>query len=110
REASAPQILQPAVLAGPKSRGATAPLICVVAGEPTADGAALLASEDFRHATAKLRSAYDLVVFDGPPLESGDGSLAAVTAQVDATLACIGDPGVPRRLPVRVTGLIAVGG
>ncbi len=110
REASAPQILQPAVLAGPKSRGANAPLVCVVAGEPTAEGAALLASEDFRHAAAKLRSAYELVVVDGPSLESGGGSLAAVAAQADATLACVGGSKVPRRLPVLVTGLIAVGG
>ncbi len=80
-----------------------------MAGKPTADSATLLASEDFRHAAAKLRSAYELVVVDGPPLESGDGSLAAVAAEADATLACVGDSKVPRRLPVRVTGLIAVG-
>jgi succinoglycan biosynthesis transport protein ExoP len=109
-EASAPQILQPAVLAGPKSRGVTTPLICVVAGKPTPNGAALLTSEDFRHATAKLRNAYDLVVIEGPPLEGDGKSLKATAAQVDATLACVGDSKLPRKLPVRVTGLIAVGG
>jgi polysaccharide biosynthesis transport protein len=110
READAPQILQPAVLAGPKSRGATTSLVCVVAGRPTPDGAALLGSEDFRHATAKLRGAYDLVVVVGPSLDGDGESLKATAAQVDATLACVGDSKPPRKLPVRVTGLIAVGG
>ena len=75
-DASAPQILQSAVLAGPKSRGAESPLVCVVAGRPAADGAALLASEGFRHAISKLRNAYELVVLDGPPLGSEDEALA----------------------------------
>jgi Mrp family chromosome partitioning ATPase len=109
-EASAPQILQPAVLAGPQSRGAITPLVCVVAGKPTPEGATLLVAEDFRHATAKLRGAYDLVVVDGPPLNGDGESLKAAAAQVDVTLACVGDSKLPRNLPLRVTGLIAVGG
>ncbi|HWW67349.1 MAG TPA: hypothetical protein VNY83_05150 [Solirubrobacterales bacterium] len=106
REASAPQILQPAVLAGPASGGATAPLVCVVAGAPTPDGATLLASEGFRHAAAKLRSAYDLLVVDGPPAGRGAKSLRAVAEQADATLACLGPGEAFKRLPVPVAGVI----
>ncbi len=103
-EASAPQILQSAVLAGPASSGASAPLVCVVAGEPSADGATLLASESFRHATAKLRDAYELLVLDGP---SGDGgAMKAAAAQADATLLCLGHSEDFRRPAVPVTGLI----
>ena len=105
-EASAPQILQPAVLAGPASGGATAPLVCVVAGEPTPDGAALLASEGFRHAVAKLRGAYDLLVIDGPPGDDGAEALRAVAAEADATLACLGPAESSRRFPVPVTGIV----
>ena len=67
-EATAPEILQPLVLAGPAARRAAAPLICIAGGRPASDPATLLASEGFRHAIAKLRSAYDLVVLHGPPL------------------------------------------
>ncbi len=104
-EASAPQILQSAVLAGPASSGASAPLVCVVAGEPSADGVTLLASESFRHATAKLRAAYDLLVLDGPS-DGAESALQAVAAQVDATLACLGPTEAFERLPVPVSGLI----
>jgi Mrp family chromosome partitioning ATPase len=105
-EATAPQILQPAVLAGPASGGATAPLVCVVAGAPTPNGATLLASEGFHHAAAKLRSAYDLLVLDGPPAGRGEGSLKAVAAQADATLACLGPSETFKRLSVPVAGII----
>ena len=105
-EATAPQILQPAVLAGPSSGGATAPLICVVAGAPTPDGAVLLASESFRHAAAKLRGAYDLLVIDGPPGDDSAEALRAVAAEADATLACLGPSESFRRLPVPVTGIV----
>ncbi len=40
-DAEAPQILQSAVLAGPKSQGAESPLVCVTAGGATADGVGL---------------------------------------------------------------------
>jgi Mrp family chromosome partitioning ATPase len=105
-EATAPQILQPAVLAGPASGGATAPLVCVVAGAPTLDGATLLGSEGFRHAAAMLRSAYDMLVIDGPPADHGTKSLRAVAGQVDATLACLGPSEAVKRFPVPVAGLI----
>ncbi len=105
REASAQQILQSAVLAGPASSGASAPLVCVVAGAPSADGATLLASESFRHATAKLSAAYELLVLDGPP-GGEEGALRAAAAQADATLACLAPREAFARLPVAVSGLI----
>jgi Mrp family chromosome partitioning ATPase len=110
REASAPQILQSLILAGPASGGAVAPLTCVVAGAPTPDGPALLASEGFSHAISKLLNAYDLVVVDGPPLSGDEGALAAVVKHVDATLACVDGAKPPRKPPVPLTGLVSLGG
>ena len=86
-EADASEILQSLILAGPLARTSADYLVCVVAGSPTSEGAALLASERFRHAVARLRSAYQLVVIDGPP-DHSDSSLLAVSAQADMTLAC----------------------
>ncbi len=109
-EASAPQILQPLVLAGPASGAAVAPLTCIAAGAPTSAGAALLASEDFSHAISKLRNAYDLLVIDGPPLGRDEDALAEVAKRVDVTLACVEGVKAPRKLPVPVTGLVSLGG
>jgi Mrp family chromosome partitioning ATPase len=105
-QASAPQILQSAVLAGPASGAASEPLVCVVGGAPTAAGEELLASEGFRHAIAKLRSAYQLVVLDGPANSSGGESLQALAAEVEATLLCLAPAQHYRRAAVPVTGLI----
>jgi Mrp family chromosome partitioning ATPase len=89
-EATAPQILQPLVLAGPAARAAAEPLICVVAGQPAAENAlTLLASESFRHATTKLGSAYELTVVVAPSLDRGDGALEIVAECGDAVLACV---------------------
>jgi Mrp family chromosome partitioning ATPase len=110
REASAPQILQSLILAGPASGGAVTPLTCIVAGASTSDGAALLASDDFAHAISKLRSAYDLVVVDGPPLGRDEGSLVEVARRVDVTLACVEGSKGPRKPPVPVAGLVSLGG
>ncbi len=120
REAEARQILQPVVLAGPESDKVTAPLICIPAGKPTLRGATLLASEDFRHATAKLRAAYDLVVLDGPSVEADAAQLSSVAACADALLGCVERAQSTRRsarklerglrnLPTRFAGLVACG-
>jgi len=101
-EAEAPQILQSLVLAGPASGHAAAPLVCVTAGTPSPDGPALLASQGFQHAIAKLRSAYDLLVLDGPPLE--DPALPAAAAQADGTLVCASRSEIPGKFPVPVMG------
>jgi Mrp family chromosome partitioning ATPase len=97
-------ILKPVVLAGPGSAEAREPLVCVVAGRPSAAGPRLLASDAFAQALAGLRAAYDLVVIDGPPLRD-EQSLRAVLALADSTVACLG-PTDSRNLPVTVSGLV----
>jgi MinD-like ATPase involved in chromosome partitioning or flagellar assembly len=89
-EAKAPEILQPLVLAGPASAKATDPLVCVAAGAPAAEGKVPIDSADFRHAVAKLRSGYDLVVLHGPPLGDDSGALQAACGEADLVLACVG--------------------
>ena len=98
------EILTPVVLAGPGSAGAAEPLVCVVAGRPSADGRQLLASELFAQALAGLRVAYDLVVIAGPPIRD-EHSLSALLAQADSTIACVG-PSDSRNLPISVSGLV----
>lgn len=119
-EATAPQILQPLVAAGPASAGATTPLVCIVAGRRAADPATLVSLASFRHALAKLRSAYDLVVLAGPALDSAYGSLETLAEQSDTLLAAVspaaaaGRPGrdlrtALRKLPTPVAGAIVLG-
>ncbi len=98
------EILKPVVLAGPGSVAATEPLVCVVAGRPSADGAGLFASDAFARALSGLRARYDLVVIDGPPLRD-EHSLRALLMLADSTVACLG-PSDPRSLPVSVSGLV----
>jgi Mrp family chromosome partitioning ATPase len=90
RQAEAPEILQPLVLAGPASQRAAEPLVCIVAGERAAHGAEALGSDEFRHAVAKLRSGYRLVVLHGPPLGDRTGALPQAAAGADCVLACVG--------------------
>lgn len=119
-EATAPEILQPLALAGPASAGATDPLVCIVAGRRAADPATLVTLASFRHALAKLRTAYDLVVLAGPGLDSAYGSLEALALEADTVLAAVSPAaatGRPRRqlraalrkLPTPVAGAIVVG-
>lgn len=103
--AAAADILKPVVLAGPGSAEATEPLVCVVAGRPSADGPRLLASDAFARALTGLRAAYELVVIDGPPLEN-ENSLRALLALVDATIACVGPAESRSRLPISVDGVV----
>jgi Mrp family chromosome partitioning ATPase len=102
--AASEEILKPVVLAGPGSVGATEPLVCVVAGRPSADGPRLLASDAFARALRGLCGAYDLVAIDGPSLRD-EHSLRPLLALADATIACVG-PSDPRSLPVSVNGLV----
>ena len=88
-EATPAQILQPLALGGPAAAGVAAPLVCVSAGAPAADPATLLGSQSFRHAAAKLRRAYDLVIFVAPPPASDRWALDAVADTADALLACV---------------------
>ena len=119
-EATAPEILQPLVLAGPASGGVTTPLICIVAGRRAADPATLVNLASFRHALTKLRKAYDLVVLAGPALDSAYGSLESLAGQSDTVLAAVspaganGRPGrelrtALRKLPAPLAGAIVIG-
>jgi len=118
-EATAPQILQPLVLAGPEARGAGEALVCVVAGRPAEDPSILLDSESFRHATGKLAAAYELTVVLAPPLGDGTGVLDSVAGRAEAVVACVGPDQASgranravrreiRRLPVPTLGAIVV--
>jgi len=120
-EAEAGEILQPLVLAGPAAAGSAGPLICIAAGRAAPDATTLLGLASFRHAVAKLRSAYELVVLIGPALEIASGGASeAVAAEAEATLAAAppdglaGQPGrllraQLRRLSPPPLGAIAVG-
>jgi len=118
-EATAPEILQPLLPAGPASGAAMAPLVCIVAGRPAADPATLVNLASFHHALAKLRKAYDLVVLAGPVLDSADRSLQGLAAAADTLLAAVSpveSTGRPRRelrsalrkLPTPAAGTIVV--
>lgn len=104
-QAEAPEILQAAILAGPGSTLAAAPLVCIVAGNPTGLGATLLGSESFPHAIAKARAAYDVIVLDGPGLDDAD-ALRAAAGRVDRVLASCPRSRVPRRLRSLVDGVV----
>ena len=101
-------ILKPVALAGPGSAGATDPLVCIVAGRPAADAAALLASERFRRAALGLRDAYELLVIDGAPPER-EAELLAAMAVADATIAWVNRLEGPASLPAPVDGLLVQG-
>jgi MinD-like ATPase involved in chromosome partitioning or flagellar assembly len=116
-EAEAPQILQALVLAGPASQGAEEPLVCIVAGERAEDAAGPIASDGYRHALARLRAAYELVVLLGPSL---DGALSQAAASVDCVIACVPRPQASgragrrlaralRELPAERAELVVVG-
>ncbi len=104
-EAEASEILQAAILAGPGSTLAAAPLVCIVAGSPTGLGQDLLASETFRHAIEKLRAAYDVVVLDGPAPDE-ESALRAAASQADRVLATCPRSALPRRVRRLVDGLL----
>lgn len=105
-DAEAEAILKPVALAGPGSGDARDALVCVVAGRPGADAAALLGSERFRHAVRSLRDAYELLVIDGPPAALGEEATIAAAAEADAVLAWAKGPGGAPSLPVEATGLV----
>jgi Mrp family chromosome partitioning ATPase len=107
--ADAERVLKPVVLAGPGSAGVSEPLVCVVAGRPVADGAPLLGSERFRHVTAGLRDAYELVVVVAPSPVPDASALLSVAAEADAVLAWMDRAGAQPNLPVVVAGLVVQG-
>ena len=94
-EATAAEILQPLAPAGPQAAAASEPLVCIAAGRPAPDPATLLGLQSFRHMTAKLRNAYDLVVLSGPKIASDPTCLEAIASEADGTLVAIS----PRQSP-----------
>lgn len=81
-EATAPEILQPLVLAGPAALGVEEPLVCIAAGRPAPVPTPLLESESFRHAAARLGSAYELTIVLAPSLQEEELVLVAGAADV----------------------------
>jgi Mrp family chromosome partitioning ATPase len=120
-EATPGEVLQPLILAGPASAGASEPLVCISAGRGASDPRTLLGLQSFRHMAAKLRNAYELVILAGPGIDAGEESLPALAAQADALLAAVvsGQPSgregrglrdAIRKLPVEPLGAVVVKG
>jgi hypothetical protein len=99
---SATDVLQALVLGGPGSARAVGPLVCIVAGRPSADGWELLESDGFRNATARLSAAYELMVIDGPHLGRDAAQLEAAAARADASIVCLDDSDARGRYPRRL--------
>ncbi len=119
-EAKPEQILQPLALAGPASAGASEPLVFIAAGRQAPDPTTLLGLQSFRHMSAKLGAAYDLVVLVGPALADGAPGLGAIAASAETMLVAISPPQASRRggralrtavaaLPVAALGAVVVG-
>jgi Mrp family chromosome partitioning ATPase len=119
-EATAPEVLQSLALAGSRASATSEPLVCVVAGRPAPDPGTLLGLQSFRHMAAKLRGAYDLVVFSGPKIVSDPTCLDAIAAEADGVLAAISPlqdtesaqelvQDALSRLPTAPIGAVAVG-
>jgi MinD-like ATPase involved in chromosome partitioning or flagellar assembly len=119
-EATAGQILQPLVLAGPAAHGVSDPLICIVAGAKAPNPSAVLNSESFRHAVGKLRRAYDLTILTGPALGPDRWALQSAAEVADTLFACVSPAqsstkgsrpirAAIRRLPGAALGAIVVG-
>jgi succinoglycan biosynthesis transport protein ExoP len=96
-EASPAEVLQPLTLTGAAAGAALHPLVCIVAGRPAADPAVLAGLQSFRHMTAKLRSAYELVVIAGPGLDASGAGLGEIAAQAEGVIAAIGPQSSSRR-------------
>jgi Mrp family chromosome partitioning ATPase len=88
-EAQPGEIVQPLALAGAAASEEAGTLACVVAGRPSEKARTLLGLGSFRHMTAKLRKAYDLVILLGPPLEGAGGALDTAAAEADCSIAAL---------------------
>lgn len=104
-EVGAEEVLNPVVLAGPGSAGATEPLVCVVAGRPSREGPRLFAADGLAQALAGLRAAYDLVVLSAPRLQEW-GSLSLLWAHADVSIACLERGESQRKLSFPVAGIV----
>jgi Mrp family chromosome partitioning ATPase len=88
-EATPADVLQPLALAGAAASADAGVLACVVAGRPSEAAQTLLGLGSFRHMTAKLRGAYELVVLLGPPLEGAGGALDLAAVEADCSIAAL---------------------
>jgi Mrp family chromosome partitioning ATPase len=88
-EATPAEVVQPLALAGSAAGAEPSTLACICAGRPSHDPRTLLGLGSFRHMTAKLREAYDLVILLGPPLEGAGGALGSAAEAADCSLAAL---------------------
>jgi Mrp family chromosome partitioning ATPase len=88
-EAKPGDIVQPLALAGSAASTEAGSLACIVAGRSSEKASTLLGLGSFRHMTAKLRNAYDLVILLGPPLEGAGGALDTAAAEADCSIAAL---------------------
>ncbi len=86
-EAEPQEILQPVVLAGSATAGASDPLVCVCGGRPASKAETLLGLQSFAHMVEKLRTAYELTLLLAPPVLGEPAACRAVALQADATIA-----------------------
>ncbi len=94
-EATAAELLQPLVLAGPAARGVQEPLVCIAAGQAAPAPKLLLESESFRHVASKLGSAYELTVVLAPSPQEEE--LTLVAGAVDAVIVALDESQLSRR-------------
>ena len=90
-EATPADVVQPLALAGSAAGTEPPTLACICAGRPGHDARTLLGLGSFRHMTAKLRDAYDLVILLGPPLEGAGGALGSCAEAADCSLAALAE-------------------
>jgi Mrp family chromosome partitioning ATPase len=114
-EAESRGILQPVVLAGSATAGASDPLVCVCGGRPASKAETLLGLQSFAHMVEKLRTAYELTLLLAPPAIGEPAAAAAVARQADAVLAALADGEADRdlrralrALPTPALGAVAV--
>ena len=100
-EAGPAEVLQSLVPTGTAAGEKVPALACVCAGRPSDSARTLLGLGSFRHMTAKLRDAYELIVLLGPPLEGAGGALDTVAAEADCSIAAL-----PERPPRRAAAAI----
>jgi Mrp family chromosome partitioning ATPase len=116
-EAEPADVLQPVALGGPAADDSANHLACVCGGRPASKTETLLGLQSFAHMVEKLRAAYELVVFSGPPLLAEPGPCLAAARQADAVVAALpaaaaGDRRFAKaikRLPIPALGTIAAG-